>query len=454
LPLSERFTRLHLETQEIKQALGQTRLLGVPTLQNFSSLNRGQLALADYITSPRNGIELRQAICKVARGAGKTWAVATAYAYLHATDRTWKIFVHSGSFEQARYLYAYYAKFLRDPLLFPEDCFEGEPTRSLTAFKEGGFLKVLPASEKQSRGGHVDICSLDEVVLIKRDLIDAAIPTIRTSKRPTLVLTSTASPKISYRWFIDKWQNAETYGFKRFEWLIAECPWISDQVTSQLRKLFDSQTAIIELEGGIAELKGFMFAGSAIERNTVNPEDSQVWPLPLAPPATNWCVGVDWGFVHPTVYVDLEVRSDIAFVRDVRIREKELLSNVLEEIRTDYRDKELYAGNDGASEIAQLKAYGLRVESVAFSTDKHLLIGELKRRFERDLIKLPDPKQLEKDDPAKANEFRKLIDQLHQYHYDPDSGKAVKGYDDCVDALLYAMKPLCYMKYHGHAHKG
>ena len=164
------------------------------------------------------------------------------------------------------------------------------------------------------------------------------------------------------------------------------------------------------------------------------------WPLPSSPPSTEWLVGVDWGFVDPTIMIDVEIQSDVVYVRDVRIREQELLNDVLEEIRIDFKDRRIYAGNDGTGEIAQLKGYGLKVTPVIFRTEKALLIAELRRRFERGLIKIPDPKKLAETEPRKAADFTYLVDQLRQYHYDEKSEKPVKGNDHAVDALLHTMK--------------
>jgi hypothetical protein len=428
--------------QNTEQALQSSlSLVEFAKLYGGIELSPGQLRFGQWITQyptgPKDPI-LRQAIAKVSRGGGKTISAGTAFAYLHSIDRTWKIFCHSGSFEQARYLYGYYEPYIRDPDLFPPDCFKGEPTRSLTAFKEGGFLKVLAASEKQSRGGHVDICALDEVVLIKQDLIEAVLGTIRASRRPMLLIMSTASAKISYHWFIDKWQNAKELGFEPFEWPPEECPWISGTVTAQLRKLYDKATATVELEGGIADFQGFVFTGGDVDAAIVDPTNEELWPLPSAAPLTDWSLGVDWGFGHPHVNIDVEYRSDVAFIRDIQIREQE--PNVVDEINADFHDRPLYSGVDGKRENAQLKAYGMNVTEVAFSTDKQLLIGEARRRFERRLIRIPDPKILAESDPPKAKEYQFLIDELRAYHYNPTTSKPVKADDDAVDALLYAMK--------------
>ena len=114
----------------------------------------------------------------------------------------------------------------------------------------------------------MDISVLDEAVLIKQELINADLPTIRASRRPMLIVISTASPKVSYRWFIENWQNAKELRFERFEWSPSECNWIDKRTTARLALLMDKATASVELEGGIAEFKGFVFAAQQSTRQS------------------------------------------------------------------------------------------------------------------------------------------------------------------------------------------
>jgi len=237
-----------------------------------------------------------QLIAKVHRGAGKTICAAVSFATLHRLDPTYKIFVHSGSFAQARYLYNYYRPMILDPEFIPQDWLIDEPTQSLTQFKQGGSMEILTASERRSRGGHVDILCLDEAVLIPQNLIDAAWPVVRTSRRPKRLVMSTASPKVSLGWFLRLWQEAEELGFARYEWPLEECHWIHRQDAVFAEKIMDSQTYKIEYLGQIAERVGRVWDPELTRKALVDIRKVEVYPLPSTPDLTEWSLGLDWGF--------------------------------------------------------------------------------------------------------------------------------------------------------------
>ena len=110
----------------LKRSLAERNVANFARLYGKIELSPGQEEFARWITKYPKGDpsgELRKAIAKVGRGGGKTITAATAFAFLHALDKTWKISIHSGAFEQARHLYAYYERYLKFPELFPPDCF-------------------------------------------------------------------------------------------------------------------------------------------------------------------------------------------------------------------------------------------------------------------------------------------------------------------------------------------
>jgi hypothetical protein len=401
-------------------------------------LSLGQLRLLNAICS--RDPKYSQIIVKTPRGGGKTKIAAMAFAWLLLTDRTWRIFVHSGSFEQARYLYGYFKPLVTNPELFPPDWLEHEPTRRATEFKEGGYLRILAASERQSRGGHVDIIALDEAVLISQDLIDAVWPTVRTSKRPKRLVMSTASPKVSLDWFLHIWQDAGKLGFERFEWSLSECPWINEADTKHAALLYgiDSETYKIEYLGEIAERRGRVWDGLLIDGRAdnrpcavVDPNRRELYPLPSTPPLTEWSCGLDFGYIHPTVLTVWEKQGETVYCRECRIWSKLGFSEIWQEIKTDFPDVTIYADSNSPGEIQDLRNLGLRVFPVVFSKEKAELINHVRWRLEQGFIKIPDP------DIDRA--FFTLVQQMKAYHYDP-SGKPAKVNDDCVDSMLCAMK--------------
>lgn len=385
-----------------------------------------------------------QIIVKAPRGSGKTSIAAISFAYLHRTDPTWKILVQSGSYEQARYLYSYYQPLITNLELFPQDQLLHEPTEDLVQFKAGGFLRVLTASEKQSRGDHVDIMALDEAVLIKQDLIDAIWPTVRTSKRPKRIIMSTASPKVSLEWFVQTWQDADRLKFERFDWPLEECHWINQDDTARAQLMYgiDSETYRVEFLGEIAERTGRVWDSHIIDgpptpekphqRAIVDPNNQDEYPLPLAPPATEWAIGLDWGYTHPTVITVWEKQGETVFARDCRVRAQESFTEIRQEIVTDHPTVTVYADSSSPGENNDLRRMGADVIPVIFSEEKSELINHVRWRLEQGFLKIPDP--------TIDRTFFPLVQQMKAYHYDEKSQKPVKVNDDCVDSMLCAMK--------------
>jgi hypothetical protein len=383
-----------------------------------------------------------QIIAKTVRGGGKTKIAACCFAHIHRNHPDRKIFVHSGSYEQAHYLYGYYRPLILNPEYFPQDELLHEPTQSLTEFKHGGFLKVLAASEKQSRGGHVDVMALDEAVLIKQDLIDAVWPTVRTSKHPKRIVLSTASPKVSLDWFLRIWQHAEQLHFKRYEWLLDECHWINKEDTANAKLLVDSETFNIEFLGGIGQRTGVVWDNNLIDAALVDPRKREEYPLPAADPLTEKWTSLDWGFVGQAVLLFYEKQGDMIYIRDCRIWTKESYTDIKQEIKEDYGAYPIYPDSEAAADNADLQSLGLEVHPVVFSKDKAFLISRVRWRLEKRLIKIPNPDITDLDQGIDGNKYFTFVQQVKAYHYSKSTGKPEKVNDHCCDSLICGMKHL------------
>ena len=389
----------------------------------------GQAAFMKAICSKDS--KYRQVVAKVHRKGGKTKSVATSFACLFMQDPKLRIFHLSGSYLQASRLYDYFKPLVTNQELFP-DALAGEPTRHLTRFRKGGCLEVLAASAKSIRGGDADILSIDEAVLVPPNLIDAAWPLIRASKFPKRVVTSTASPEVNLEWFIRLWQNAADLKFERFEWPQSECPWIRQEDSALAKLMLDSQTYSVEYEGAIAERTGRVWDSALIDKACLDPHNSDEYPLANRDGLTEWSVGLDWGFIHPTVMTIWERQGETLCARDCRVRTETALTEIMQELRQDFPSYVIYADSSGAHENDQLKRLGMKVEPVIFSKQKDELIGHVRWRLEKGLMKIPDPRI--------DSRFSTLVQQMKAYNYDPH-GKPRKTNDDCVDSMLCAMKP-------------
>ena len=389
----------------------------------------GQVRFLNAICSPDP--KHKQLVAKVMRGGGKTKCAAIGLAWLLLRDPSWRIFVLSGAYWQARRLYQYFLPIVTNPELFPQSWLVDEPTQYLTLFRQGGSLEVLTTSQRRIRGGHVDVLCIDEAVLVKPDQVDAVWPVVRTSTRPKRIVMSTASNEVNLDWFLRLWQDARKLGFKRHEWPLGECHWINKRDTELAARILDSETFRIEYLGEIAERKGRVWDNALIEKALVDPNQTKEYPAPADRQLTNWSIGLDWGFIHPTVITVWEKQGETVYLRDCRIRERTPLSEIMDELLQDFPGYPIYADSAGAHENDQLTRLGARLTPVIFGKEKNELIGHVRWCLEQNLLRIPKPKN--------DSRFSTLVEQMNAYTYD-EKGKPRKVNDDCVDSMLCAMK--------------
>jgi len=434
--MSKPFSAEHLQGLKLQLAQSNPRNLAIVYADMDPS--PGQIRLMKGIVS--DDPEFSQIIVKTVRGGGKTKVCSVSFAHIHHHDPTRKIFVHSGSYEQARYLYSYYRPLILNPDYFPQDELLHEPTQTLTQFKSGGFLKVLAASERQSRGGHVDIMCLDEAVLIKQDLIDAVWPTVRTSKKPKRIVLSTASPKVSLDWFLRIWQHADQLKFKRYEWPLEECHWINQQDTANAQLLVDSETFKVEFLGEIAERRGTVWDNNLINAALVDPQKAEEYPLPAADPLTEKWTSLDWGFIGQAVLLFCEKQAETVYIRDCKIWSKESYTSIKQEIKEDFGEYPIYPDSEAVADNEDLRKMGMQVIPVIFSKDKDFLISRVRWRLEKGLLKIPNPDITNLAQGIDGRKYFTLVQQMKAYHYNEKTRKPEKVNDHCCDALICAMK--------------
>lgn len=399
-------------------------------------LSPGQVRLVKAIAEINRS--LAQHVAKVLRGGGKTKGAAIGITSAFMQDPTLRIFVLSGAYWQARRLYQYFLPLIKNPELIPSDWLVSEPTQYLTTFRQGGSLEVLTASQRRTRGGHVDWLIIDEAVLVTPRLIDSVWAVVRTSKRPKRVIMSTASNEVNLEWFLRLWQDAKRFGFERHEWPLSECPWISEEDSASAQLMLDSQTYRIEYLGEIGERKGRVWdsvfidglEGSKKPKAIVDPRKQEEYPLPQVPPLTEWAGGLDWGFTHPTVLTVGERQGETVYMRDCRIWQNESFTEIRQEIKEDYGHIPIHADSSSPGENNDLSKLGVKVIPVIFSKRKADLISHVRWRLENGFLKIPDPEV--------DRRFFTLVQQMKAYHYD-DQGKPVKVNDDAVDSTLCLM---------------
>jgi len=138
-----------------------------------------------------------------------------------------------------------------------------------------------------------------------------------------------------------------------------------------------------------------------------------------------------------------EKQGETVFCRDCRIRPETALSEIMQEIREDFRHIPVYADSSAAHENDQLRRLGLSVSPVLFSKEKDELIGHVRWRLEKGFMKIPDPMLIDENDLPVDNSCLTLVRQMEAYSYD-EKGKPRKVNDDAVDSMLCGMKPFLH----------
>ena len=433
--MSKPFSAEHLQGLRLQLAQSNPRNLAI--LHAAIDPSPGQIKFMDAIVSPDP--RYRNLIAKVHTQAGKTISVAVSLAYLFLHNPKLRWFHLAGSFLQASRLYDYFKPIVTNSELFP-DALEGEPTRYLTSFKQGGRLEVLTASAKSIRGGAVDGVSIDEVVCVPMHLIVPALSRTRASKFPKRVLTSTASAEENLAFFLDLWQRAPEKHFERFEWPLSECHWISKQDSEDAKLLLDSQTYHVEFEGGIAQRTGLVWDNALIDRALVDPRKAEEYPPLAADPLTEKWTSLDWCFIGQAVLLFCEKQAETVYVRDCRIWSKESYTSIKQEIKEDFGDYPIYPDSEAVADNEDLKKMGMQVIPVIFSKEKDFLISRVRWRLEKGLLKIPNPDITDLAQGIDGRKYFTLVQQMKAYHYNEKTGKPEKVNDHCCDSLICAMK--------------
>jgi len=399
-------------------------------------------------------------IIRAPRKGGKTICVAIIAVWLVLRDQTYRVFILSGSQNQAEWLYDYCSQILE-----PEDehlriflasfMVNGEVGKTRVRFKLGGYIMYAPASEKQVNAPTADCLIMDEYVLIPTNIVQEAWPMIRGSTHPMRFLLSTATPgKENTESFLDLLEESQKYGFKKFEWSPEDCAFLMTkkaQRDSDIAKLILTEEMYnTQYKGGLPKRAGRIFPRTQIREAFIAPDknnpgflmDGTPFELDIDERISRGESkgGIDWGFDHDTVisigYRELGGR--IILTRMVvsngtsASEYGDLLCGSNEPgtrpgLAFQFNTNDWYADAAGAFQNQELKNRGLRVISRAFqhqTRGKEWMIGIVGWYLRMRKLVIPD-----------IPEFQLLKDQMTKWRRNT-YGKPKKGYDHCNDSLL------------------
>lgn len=409
--------------------------------------------------------EYHYSIGVASRNGGKTFILAI-YALWRAVffNNLW-IRELGGSMHQARIFYHNYVKkFIEaNPKLMGE--VKGKIQAERTQFRSGTMLEMGACSETSTRGPHPDILLLDEVAAAdkarKTDVIEAALD----SAMGQICMMSTAHHVSGL--FIRYLLKHEEYGYKVFEWPVCDldmdrnivhirAPWIPKWRIEHAMATKSEEDFAVEWLAQTAASSATVFRHKDIDDSIVQMEISviltelenqELGELANIPEnlrkffeddfdeedklysLTGTFGGCDIGYVHPQAIVilkkDLNDTFWIIHMEHYRGRSANWRAERVAELQELY-DIDLFCLDAEDISFAQMcMGYGASIKRVPFQSYKSSLIGALKNLFEKKLIKIPSI-------------YKDLLDQLYQYTYD-DREKPIKGNDDILDALLFAL---------------
>lgn len=398
------------------------------------------------------------------RGGTKTFLTAVGLATLAYCIPRFTATVLSGSLEQAKYLYAYWERFCGSDKFGL--CIKGQSLRTLTNLENGGWVRVLTASERQVKGIHPQMLVIDEACAVGVDILDLAMGQRLGGSRGLVRALST--PDKFFHPFVQEWMfQAEARGWQPFNWGMRKFlpdgsweptfPWVTRATIEDLLANQDSAWVLVHVDGQPGAPSGTVFKYEDIQEAKI--ESLEADPLYNEEAVVSTKMGLDWGFVHPSVIViserlvpnpglveelGLTVPKELTYIVHVEAWTGKSGDFVRGRVGTLLDDEKLAGDiladsshpteNEALRQLAFRKHH--RAIAVNFGTTKTAMVGNLNLLFETKAIRIP-------------RKFVELLEQLSNYKWeekkDPRTGEKVavekpqKGDDDYVDAAMLSV---------------
>ena len=391
------------------------------------------------------------------RKGGKTILVAIVACWLVLSKQSYRVFILSGSQNQAEWLYQYCSAIIwpsgpKNAALraFFRQFLIREPIKSRIEFKEGGWIRYAPASKKAVNAPTADCLIMDEYVLIATIIIEQAFPMIRGSEFPMRFLLSTATPNEegtdAFLDILDKTepgQELAKLGWERVVWGPEDCAFLQTKnakADAEVAKHFlDPEMYRTQYEGKNPKRAGRIFPRTFIHDafKALDPENPGylIDGTPYDPEKKEnrgeGKGGIDWGFDADTAmiwgYMGLERKLVLVTMIVAPHTSPSEWADLVEEESTTHKVYEWFADAAGAFQNQEIRNRGIKITRRPFQHQrrgKEWMIGILYYWLENRLMIIPD-----------TEEFAPLKLQLLRYRRD-QHGKPIKGHDHCVDGLL------------------
>ncbi len=385
------------------------------------------------------------------RGCSKTFCAAIDIATLAWTFPVFTCTVNAGSEDQAKTLYDYWRTFCEAPaMLDPIGPVVDEPTLEETKLRNGGWVKIRAASERQAKSRHPHMVVLDEacatdeeiMLLVEGQLVGA--PLLPGATSPLYRVMSTPD-KLHHR-FRTLWEERKERGYIGHHWTAYDCPWMTSDAIAQWILDHSKNDVTVHILGEFGARAGTVFDYDDIQAAAIPTlQDDEAWkPLDEDPDLIEAAaLGVDWGHVHPTVLVvvamarvDGEPRYWVVHVEGHSGMASQELYERIARAASAWSANAFLDANDSRANMEIrpiLGREGLGARPVAFSKFNMAMIGGVNAVLEKRQLRVP----LTGEGPT-------LLREMADYEWDPVAAergleKPIKVADDYVDALKLAV---------------
>lgn len=371
-------------------------------------------------------LDNRWVLITAGNGTGKTLTLATLSLWSTIVlSRVEKmpigVLIASGSKRQADIMYEYIMEIIEHndwikPLL------RQEPTKTLTSFIDGSWIRPATASIKFIWGHHPNVMIIDEAVLTEDRIIRDAVFRVAPKENARLIICSTPYDYLSF--FVEMWNNTKKYShFLRYHFSMKDAYWMTEGAEKIAKSLPEDEYKIRWLGIPTPKISAF-FNQQYLKACRISREELEQYLKEDG----EFYLGVDWGYEHPTALVVVKKIGDKLVVvyseQRNRLTGDEVVNWIIK-VYKDYHISEIYCDSQATWEIMRLEEKGLPAISIKFHTEKQKMLNNTRSLINTQKLLIPDY-------------MEELLLQIANYI------PTRKKNDDLVDALILACRCSSY----------
>lgn len=338
-----------------------------------------------------------------------------------------------------------------------------------TGFKKlynGSRYYNLSSTVSGARSRRLDICYLDEAVLIKQRTIQALMGLIVASKKACLRMATTpliTAENTIVKKVYDQAITKPSADTKIYKWKYTDCWWLNHEQIEKQKELmsYDEFNAEYNCEWGAKV--GRIYNLAEVDRSKLTrTELLQVLESMIQKKMKQvWRAGIDWGTVHPTICLagflgpgldaDFRESKNILYITELKIWTAEQNKNkdqIITELYdwayrhdgTLYSEENPESSSDNYRLERLLRGASLRLVRSTFGRKAATPEGKEAPKVDKEGYKNSAVKRFNHRTMRILDELTILIDQINDQEYKEDGSMLKKSPDDAYDAFLHLVQ--------------